>query len=234
MHTKKLPETDEERIRALRVIISQDELNPDNSMLTTKEIHELRNFMLNFEGADFCCKQAAENECKAQKVFMDKFKTAQMYVSHFIQVLFLAAIRNEVKVDNLFLYGLNENDMTIPDLSTEEAVLDWGNRIIVGETERTNRSGVPIYTPAISKVKVHYDLFKDSLQSLKIFKQNTIRMEDAIVEKRARADNYIWDIWNRIEEKSWNLAFDERNKIYEDYKIIFTTSQKVIQLNVFD
>jgi hypothetical protein len=234
MPTKRLPETDEERVKALQVIIKQEELNPDDSVLSIKELHELRTFLHFFEGDDFCCKQATDDELKAERAYTDLFKMAQLYISHFIQVLYLAVIRNEVKADNLYLYELDEKEMKLPDLSTEEAVLEWGNRIIQGETERTYLGGVPIYTPAIAKVKIHYDLFKDSLQSLKIFKKNTLRMEEAIFEKRELADKYILDIWNRIEEKCWGLAYEEKTKKYDDYKIVFINSPKTVQLNVFD
>jgi hypothetical protein len=234
MQLKKRPETDEERIEILRAIIDREELNnEDNPVLSVIELHELRNFLLNFEGTDFCLKQAREDEDKTNKSLLELFNTAQLYISHFIQVLLLAVIRNEIRTENLSLYGLDENNLTVPDLSSEEAVLDWGERLIKGETERTNRGGGPIYNPPIAKVKVHYDLFKDLLHSLKICRQNTVRNEDGLSERRTKADQLIWDIWTRVENKYWDLPPDEREQKYQEYQIKIQYS-KGVQLNVFD
>jgi hypothetical protein len=234
MPAKKLPNTDDERIVALRAIIDQEELNEtENSILSIRELHEFRNFLLTFEGTCFCFKQAMEDETRADKGYVELFKTAQLYISHFIQVLNLAIIRNEIKPDVLILYELEDsNEFTVPDLSSEEALLEWGNRLIVGETERANRGGAAIYNPAISKVKVHYDLFKDSLYSLKIYRKNTIRNQEGLAEMRDKADRIIWDTWTKVEFKYWGLTPDERDKKFKDYRIKFYHAVGE-QLNVF-
>jgi hypothetical protein len=231
----RFPETDEERIKILQGIIDREDLNNsgDDSIVSVKELYDLHNFLMMFEGAGFCVKQAREDEAKAEKKYAELFYNAHLYISHFIQVLFLAVIRKEVKAENLYLYGFNENDRMIPDLSTEETLLQWGERIIRGETERTSRGGIPIYTPAIAKVKVHHDLFKETLYSLSIYRKNTLRTEDTMIEKRVQADAYIADLWSRVEAKYGDLGSDERAKKYEDYHIHFH-AQKGVQLNVFD
>ncbi|MCC8145451.1 MAG: hypothetical protein LIO93_03215 [Bacteroidales bacterium] len=223
MPAKKLPNTDEDRIKALQIIIDQDELTgSENAILSISELHEYRNLLLTFEGTCFCFKQAMEDETKADKAYVDLFKTAQLYISHFIQVLNLSIIRNEIKIDTLVYYGLeNSNEFTVPDLSSEEAVLEWGVRLINGEAERASRGGVPIYNPAISKVKVHYDLFKDSLHSLKIYRQNTMRTQESLSEMREKIDRIIWNTWTKLEFKYWGLPPEERNQKFKDYGIQF-------------
>ena len=234
MPVKKLPETDQNRIEILRTIVDQEELGMDeNSILTIIELHDLRNFLLVLEGTDFCFKQALDDENRAGKSSQELFERAQLYISHFIQVLHLMVIRGEIKEENLSLYELDENSLILPDLSSEEAVLAWGDRIIKGETERIYRGGASIYNPNIAKVKVHYDLFKDALQSLKIYRQNTIRNTEGLLEMREKADQLIWDIWTRVENKYWDLLHAEREQKYNDYKISYY-HQKGLQLNVFD
>ncbi|GHT47315.1 hypothetical protein FACS189440_07440 [Bacteroidia bacterium] len=234
MPAKKLPDTDEERMKALNTIVVQEELaGEENAILSMRDMHDLRNFLLTYEGTCFCFKQALEDETKADKGYVDLFKSAQLYISHFIQVLNLAIVRNEVKVENLVYYGLEDsNEFTVPDLSTEEAVLEWGERLINGEAARTSHGGAPIYNPAISKVKVHYDLFNDSLYSLKIYRQNTIRSQEGLEEMREKADRVIWDTWTKVEFKYWGLPTDERKQKFKDYGIRFHY-QGGEQLNVF-
>ena len=234
MLVKKLPVKDQHRIEVLRAIADQEELNVDeSSVLSIIELYELRSFLLVFEGADFCYKQAFEDEQRANKSYQELLKRAQLYISHFIQVLCFAVIRGEIKAENLPLYGLGEDDLTVPDLSSEEAVLEWGSFIIKGEAERISLGGASIYNPNIAKVKVHYDLFKDVLQSLKIYRQNTVRNADGLLEMRKKADQYIWDVWTRVENKYWGLPLEEREQKYKGYKINYH-HQKGLQLNVFD
>jgi len=234
MPAKRLPNMDEERIEALKAIIDQEELSgTQNAILSVRELHEFRNFLLTFEGTCFCFKQAKEDETKANKLYVELFKTAQLYISHFIQVLNLAIIRNEVKAEVLTFYGLeNSNEFTVPDLSSEDALLEWGQRLINGEVERASRGGAPIYNPAISKVNVHYDLFKDSLHSLKIYRKNTIRSQEGLADMRDKADRIIWDTWTKVEFKYWGLPKDERERKFKDYQIRFYYEGGE-QLNVF-
>lgn len=233
MPAKRLPSTDEGRIRVLQAIIDQEELiGLDKGVLSIQELHELRNFLLAFEGSGFCFRQAMDDENKAGKVYSDLFKTAQLYISHFIQVLHLAVIRNEIKRELLVLYGMDENDLSVPDLSTEEDVLNWGERLIVGEAERMSRGGAAMYNPPIAKVKVHYDLFKDALYSLKIYRKNTIRNHEGMDDRRQKADRYIEDIWTRVEDRCWEMEADERKTVLKAYAIIYYY-QRGEQLDVF-
>jgi len=234
MPVKKLPETDTQRLAVLQRALDQDELSdaPDK-ILTTPEFHEIRLFLLSFEGTCFVNKQATSDEVNAEKEYEQLFNKAQLYISHFIQVLQLAAIRNEIKPEALMLYGFDRGkEMELPSLSTEEDVLLWGDQLIKGETERTYQGGAPMYNPAIAKVKVHYDLFKESVQSLKIYRKNNDRSQGAIKDVRDRADEYIWMIWNRVEEKYWGLSAAARTKKFEDYLIDFHY-RKGEQLDVF-
>lgn len=223
MPAKKLPITDEGRIKALQTILDQEELvGNENAILSIPELHEYKNMLLSFEGNCFCFKQAMEDETKSDKAYVDLFKTAQLYISHFIQVLNLAIVRNEIKLDNLVYYGLEgSNEFTVPDLSSEDSVLEWGKRLIEGDSERTSRGGVPIYNPAISKVKVHYDLFKDSLHSLKIYRQNTLRTQEKLNDMRDQIDRIIWNTWTKLEFKYWGLPPNERTEKFNDYGIQF-------------
>jgi len=94
-------------------------------------------------------------------------KMARLYISHFIQVLNLAVIRNEIRALQKELYGLNVQENALPDLSSETALADWGRKVIEGERKRMGQGGIPIYNPTIAKVKVHYDIFMESYEKQK-------------------------------------------------------------------
>jgi len=234
MLAKKLPETDEEKIDILRNALEQEEINEaGNKILSLPEWEELRFFIPSFEGAIFILNQAIFDRNKAIIQYEDLFKNAQMYVSHFIQVLFLTVIRNEIKAENLALYGFREDNPALPDLSTEEAVLQWGEQLMRGETERTYRGGIPLYNPAIAKVKVHYELFKESIYSLSIYEKNLTRLQNNMENMRKKADDYVMDIWTKVEERYSSAVPDEQISWFRTYKIQFLY-RKGDQLNVFD
>ena len=234
MSIKKLPETDEERIDALRAALEQEESNEAwDKILSIMEVQELRLFISSYEGANFILNQAIIDRNKAVNQYNELSKNAQLYISHFIQVLFLTVIRNEIRAESLPLYGFQENNPVIPDLSTEEDIMNWGEKLMRGETERTYHGGIPLYNPAIAKVKVHYELFKESIYSLAIYEKNLVRLQNNMKDIRQKADELIWDIWTKVEERYSGTAPDEQNLRFKAYKIQFLY-KKGEQLNVFD
>jgi hypothetical protein len=223
MYLKKIPETDENRIKALQAAIDREELTGDQEIiLSPEEMEELRLFVTSYEGARFVLKQAVKDSAKSQADYAELFKNAQMYVSHFIQVLQLTVVRNEIKLNTLSDYGFESgNELILPDLSTEEAILYWGEKIIQGEAKRISRGGYPLYNPAVAKVKVHYELFADVVHSTKIYKQNVVRQQAVLFEMQKKAESMIRDIWSRVEEKYGNLPLQELSQIYQAYKISY-------------
>jgi len=222
MPAKKLPDTDEERIRALETIIHLEENAKEKNTLSLREIHDLKSFLLAYDRLHTRVKHALADEMSSEKNCFQLMQNAQLYISHFIQVLYLATVRNEIKADNLAYYGLEySEDFTLPDLSTEDNVVEWGERLINGETMRTSQGGAPIYNPTITKVKVHYDLFKEAVYSLKIYRQNTHRNRENMENLHDKADSLIWTAWTKVEFAYGALPSMERDKKYHEYGIQF-------------
>lgn len=230
MYIKRVPETDEGRIKALQAAIDREELNEDQEMiLAMDEVEELRLFVTSYEGVRFVLNQAMKDFAKSQADYTELFKNAQMYVSHFIQVLQLTAIRNEIKIEVLSDYGFENGEETVlPDLLTEEAVLRWGEKIIQGEAKRMSRGGYPLYNPAIAKVRVHYELFAESVHSTKIYRQNVVRQQAALYEMQKKSESMIRDIWSRVEEKYGDLPPQELSEIYQAYRVNYSYPKDLI------
>ncbi|MDR1526195.1 MAG: hypothetical protein LBS46_00810 [Dysgonamonadaceae bacterium] len=232
MPAKRLPDTDEERMFVLETILHQEEIEEKN-VLSLVELYDIQNFRIAYEGAYMYARQSSEDEAAAATHCLQLFQNAQLYISHFIQVLYLATVRNEVKAENLALYGLVfSDDFTVPDLSTEEAVLEWGEQLINGEAARIAQGGTAMYNPAITKVKVHYDLFKEAVYSLKIYRQSLARTQERLNDLRDKADSFIWTAWTKVEFTYGALPPKERDKKYQDYSIHFYHNSGE-QLNVF-
>ena len=144
-----------------------------------------------------------------------------MYLSHFIQVLHLSVIRNEIKQDNLALYGLEESNMLVPDLLTNEMLLEWGQKIIAGEEKRIVQGGVPIYNPTIAKVKVMFTIFKDGYNIQQIHQKATSRTQTNVVDFRPEIDAIILELWEQVEEANMELPSKKKIDKNKEYGIVY-------------
>jgi hypothetical protein len=84
-------------------------------------------------------------------------------------------------------------------LTTEEGLIEWGQNIIDGEQQRTAAGGFPIYNPAINKVKVHYEMFKEDYTSHLLHKKTHSRVFEDTEMLRKQVDEIILNIWDQVE-----------------------------------
>ena len=230
MPYRRLPNTDQARVRALKTAVEKGELyNVRDLAITLKTLFETRNFLQRFEVAQIYYTQCYENQSRASRKHQANVKIARLYISHFIQVLNLAVLRDEIKVAHKALYGLPDTN-TVPDLLSETALVEWGKKIIDGEQRRISQGGIPIYNPTIARVKVHYDIFLESYERQKNYQALTARSLDELASMRSRADELILDIWNQVEAKFQDITPNEsRLEKCRDYGVVYyyRSSEKV-------
>lgn len=223
MPYRRLPNTDQARIRALKAAVGKGDVYRVSELaISLNTLSVARNFLSKFEVAHNYYLRCYGNQVKESPKHQSNVKTARLYISHFIQVLNLSVLRLEVKPLQKKLYDLPVDNATIPDLTSEAAMVEWGRKIIEGERKRTSQGGVPIYNPTIAKVKVHYDLFVDSYERQKALQALTNRSLEDLASMRARADELILNIWNQVEEKFQNVSPNEaRLDRCRDYGLIY-------------
>lgn len=220
MPYRRLPNTDQARIKALSIAIEKGDVL-GSSVLSLKILSDAKSFLPRFRTAQTYYKQCLDNQVRSSKKYQVYVKNARLYISHFIQVLNLAVIRSEIKEEYKDYYGLSRENNSVPDLTNETAILDWGEKIILGEKERLRHGGVPIYNPTIAKVAVHYDIFKEGYERQKSFQNMTNRSLEALASMRGRADEIILEIWNQIEKKFEDLSKDERLDKCREYGVVY-------------
>lgn len=222
MPYRRLPNTDQARLRALRTAILMEERNGyNNHILTFRNVLDARNFLAQFEQQQRNYLQSLENQVKANKHYQQMISNARMYISHFLQVFNMSVIRGEIKKEHKRLYQLDTDNHTVPDLSTEIAVLEWGRKVIDGENERIKNGGMPIYNPTIAKVKVHYDVFKEYKSSQKMYQQTTNRNWEELIALRQQGDHIIVQLWDEIEEHFKTLPPYARLLKCREYGVIY-------------
>lgn len=226
MPYRRLPNTDVARLRAMRIAKQQYDVLGANAPFQAKVIHNISVIIPQFERAinDFKYQQAEQT--KKNKKYQNTVKTARMYISHFIQVLNLSCLRNEIKPEKKLYYKLLPTNYSVPDLSTEALIIEWGKNIIDGENERVMNGGASIYNPTIAKVKVNYEIFKEAYQIKKVTQKNSDRALEVIKDLRKKVDNLILDLWNQIEESFKELGTEEMQEQSKKYGVVYYLRRK--------
>ena len=111
--------------------------------------------------------------------------------------------------------------MLVPDFSSNELLLEWGEKIIAGEESRIQKGGVPIFNPTIAKVKVMFSLFKEGYQTQKIHQKATLRLQNQVMKTRETVDSIILDIWEQVERTNKDLPLSERLERNREYGVVY-------------
>ncbi|MBK5194835.1 MAG: hypothetical protein JJE08_02215 [Proteiniphilum sp.] len=222
MPYRRLPNTDNARIKALKIAVEKaEETDFQELSISLNLLTEAKNVLDHFERLCLRYQQMYDTQVKANKYFLGKVKNARMYLSHFVQVLYLSVMRAEIKEAHLTLYGLEGANMILPDLTSSEQLLEWGEKIIEGENVRTSQGGVPIYNPSIAKVKVMFSLFKDGYQTQKLHQKATTRVLNEVADYREIVDKVIFDIWEEVEKYNINLPVEQRLNKNRQYGVVY-------------
>lgn len=221
MPYRRLPKTDQARVRALRAIVAKGDAVLMERMVPFQLLSDIRNFLPPFEAAHVFYLERYQEQSLAGKKHQRNVKLARLYVSHFIQVLNMAVAREEIKENHKQLYGLSSG-ANLPDLMSEVSLLEWGRKVVEGERLRVGQGGTPIYNPTIARVKVHCDVFAESYAQQKQLQRVTARSLGQLAAMREKADELILEAWNFI-EAYFSAVEDpvERLESCRDYGVIY-------------
>lgn len=224
MPYRRLPKTDQARIRALRTAIESSVQNGVyTNVLSHNTFYKAKTFLEKFsQEVDIYKRCVAEQSSKrGNEKYETALKRARMYVSHFIQVLSMSIMRGEIAREKRSYYGLPQDDDTIPNLFSESAVLEWGAKIIEGERRRQGEGGVPVYNPTMGRVSVVYELFKEMYDHQQQLQKRTAEALRNISDMRFEADEIIFEAWGEIENAFSSLTGEARVKKCAEYGIIY-------------
>jgi hypothetical protein len=221
MPYRRLPNTDQARLRALQTAIKAGQKkSPEELAFSSNTLARLRTFFTGFETTIIHHKLARQQQEKSSTTYQETVRKARLYLSHFVQILNFAIQRGDMKPDVRKFYGIIEDKKT-PSFLLDSEVLEWGKKIIEGEHQRVLHGGNPIYNPSIALVKVKFDQFIDAYHFQKTLQNNTARWTLKVVELRSEADEIILDIWNEVEEHYASLPDDLKREKAMEYGLTY-------------
>lgn len=229
MPYRRLPNTDLSRIAALKHAIEKEGVkHNDQLVLSYRTIQDASHILSTMQKAQKEYQQCYNSLLKMNKTYKAEIQTARMYVSHFIQVMNFAIQRGELRKDIKTGYGLDPESNHVPSLASEQDLLEWGEKIIKGEESRTAKGGIPIYSPTIAKVKVHYNIFAEHYFNMNVLRSNTARTLDIITKMRPAAEDIILDIWNQVELTFSDLPDYEKMEKCKSFGIVYVMRKSEI------
>ncbi|MBR5149854.1 MAG: hypothetical protein IKU35_09030 [Bacteroidaceae bacterium] len=226
MPYRRLPNTDQARIRTLRMAVDNCiQQGIYTNTLKHNTYARAKNVLEKFSRAVDAYKRCVTEQSskRGNAKYEAAYKKARMYVMHFLQVFSMAVMRGEIPRAKRAYYGLSVEDDSVPTIILESAVLEWSKRIAEGERKRQAEGGIPIYNPTMGRVAVACDLFKEMYERQQQLGQNTAEALLAVATMRAECDGIILEVWQEIEEKFASLDAEEKIRKCSEYGIIYYT-----------
>jgi len=222
MPYRRLPNTDNSRLKALKKALAKGEdLPPFKLAYSQKLYQQLQAFVSDFQQAVTLQRHEYSRQIQKNKDYQQKLQKAKLYISHFIQVTNMAIKREELPPSTREYFELPENEQKVPSLNSEKEIIKWGQKLIDGENTRTLQGHSPITNPTVALVRVQYEKFMEAYNYRQTLHKNIEREKDRLNNLRKEADRLILDLWNEVEASYNNLKEDEKREKAKDYGIVY-------------
>jgi hypothetical protein len=222
MPYRRLPNTDQARLRALKTAQNKGaQLPPMELAFSQKLLFDIKAFMPQYEQAIQQYQFSRDRQAKFGKSLSEQFRMSRMYLSHFLQVVNMAITRGELKPEVRVSYGLDQETKAIPEISTEQQLIDWGKKVIEGEEKRMGQGGSRVFNPTIAMVRMRFEKFQENYDFHKDLLRTSQKMQDKVAVERETADQLIVNIWNEVEATFNDLEPDEKREKASDYGVVY-------------
>lgn len=222
MPYRRLPNTDLARLRALRIAYEKGkELPPFKLAFTQETLNRINSSLPLFEKSLLECRQAFNKQVKSSKEYKKSLYKVKLYMSHFIQVINMAIARGDLRVSDREFFGFSHDIKKVPSFNTEANVIEWGEKLIQGETLRIMKGQTAITNPTIALVKIRYENFLETYRFQKMLQKNLQRCQLKLTELRKTADFIILSAWNEVENYYKDLPEEQKRNHARLYGIVY-------------
>ncbi len=221
MPYRRLPTTDKARMRALESALKKaTRKSSDKLAISIPMIEELKSVKSKFENMLTHYEINIKIQSERNQDYKTAMENARMYVSHFIQVLYLTSERGEIN-GGIKYYELKDFEGKVPPLNTEEEILYWGKKVVEGEQKRIQSGGSAIYNPSIAMVKIKIEDFNDAAIFQNNLRKNTSRSFDKMRDIRKATNEFIGKLWSEIEGNTNIEDVKIKRQILQEYGMVY-------------
>ncbi|MBK5285246.1 MAG: hypothetical protein JJE25_07560, partial [Bacteroidia bacterium] len=198
--TRRLPQTDDGRDRALTTGKERkDTVTPADMAITPATEARLDIIQPGFQ-AKMLVRGVALSVQSASTSVVDTAKAlAKMFTSHFIQVFNLGVHRGVYPKADRAYYQLDVNSEAVPHMSTEQEILQWGERIKPGNVARLAAGGAAMSNPTEPEVTIKVLDFKTKNEDQANKKTAFDQAQESVEALHSEADKVIKKIWDEVE-----------------------------------
>jgi len=219
---RRLPKTDAARLKALEALADNNEVYvAEGHFIDRALIAQAQRLYAALSDAMCQYRLSMRTQVRYSRRMAPLHHHAMIYLSHFIQVLFLAVERGEIAPTALAGYGLDPETRLVPYLKTADAVMEWAPGIIQGERARMKAGGKPILSPSIGEVVTHFDVFRGMFDAQRQYMARTQSALADIAKIRPEADRLILDVWNLVEKHFEDLPPADRFDACRRFGIVY-------------
>ena len=231
MPYRRLPNTDQARLRALKTALEVCAVvQPVDLKFSQKTALDIQAFTPLFEQSVMQYLDSRNLQVRYVKMLAEAARNARLYLSHYIQVFNFCIIRGEMRPEMRQMMSIDADDAAVPDISTDALLLEWCEKVIGAEEKRT---GNRIYNPSIAVVKVKYEQFREAYHQHKDLLATTLKHHDKLDEMRKRADELIMTLWNEVEAAYAPVDSDAKRDLCAAYGLIYVYRPHEKHKNLF-
>ncbi len=208
MPYRRLPQSILARLSAMRSCKELNDITPPaDSPLTSGTATNLGTGYPIYLNALNASSSAKTNQTQQSALVVPLRDSARLWVGHGFQALINACQRGSFPNSVKNLYGLALDAKAMPDMGTEQAILDAALAYETGETARTLAGGAAITFPSLMDITGAVTAFRNANLQQSVLKNTYDTAQEAVNALNPDADKLILRMWNEIE-----TAFDTGDK----------------------
>ncbi len=228
MPARRLPQSDEARYSALRNGKFKVDNTPGQTVVQAATVIRLNTKEPELKGFINTRNAALQDQLLATNGVNADFKKSKMVFSHCIQSINHAIERGEpgFTVDIHAHYGIDENDDTVPVISSDDDMLTWGQRLLDGEAARILDGGTAIAFPSTANFNtLYFAPYKTKLAAQSLKKEAYDAALESIEDNRDEYDDLILRIWEEVELAFYNETPPSKRRKAREYGVVYTLDQ---------
>lgn len=199
MPTIQRPETDVQRLQALEAASLIGSITaPATLAFSAATLARVNAFLPNYRTQMQERGSALSAQAGSTTVAENDINKLEMVVSHFFLVFNLGIKREIYDADDRAHYQLPVSQDSLPDLSTDQAVMTWAGRIISGDAARVTAGGAAMTNPDAADVQTKLTAVIASQSNQSLLKTAFDTEQEDVAELREEADDIIADVWDEV------------------------------------